>query len=198
MKQGETLLFIKSTCNSLKFLSFPSDVRPTRSRAFVNTNAPSSDEERKCEGMLTIINFVFPTWTLFISDTNLSFYYTETDNFVQPAVPKVSISVNCKRLCFLFLLFWLMIWLINLFLSCVGAWAGSRWSADLLCSSGFHFPGSHWLVVLQVWASHSSLRGRLLDTKVGLFFNLFVYSHFWRYLKHNVCNIVILHISPIT
>lgn len=51
MKQGETLLFIQSTCNSLKFLSFPSDVRPTRSRAFVNTNAPSSDEERKCEGI---------------------------------------------------------------------------------------------------------------------------------------------------
>ncbi|XP_036937563.1 disks large-associated protein 5 isoform X2 [Acanthopagrus latus] len=37
----------------------PADVRPTRSRAFVN--APSSDEDRKCE---------------------------ETDNFVQPAEPK--------------------------------------------------------------------------------------------------------------
>ncbi|KAM8730592.1 disks large-associated protein 5 isoform 2-T2 [Acanthopagrus schlegelii] len=37
----------------------PADVRPTRSRAFIN--APSSDEDRKCE---------------------------ETDNFVQPAEPK--------------------------------------------------------------------------------------------------------------
>lgn len=78
---------------------------------------------------------------------------------------------------------------------------GSCWSAVLfvfVCSQGFRLPGSHWLVILQVRASHSSLSRRLPYTKVCLFPLLFVYRICWRYLRTlESFSIILLHISQL-
>lgn len=182
--------------------------------------APPSDREGDCKGIAEcwqrlvicfshVVN-CFNFWHLFI----FPFWYIENvKNTVQPAVPKVSISVfytwatcdfkiNNKKLTSVSLLF----------LSCVGTGAEGAWDAgargktlspqpdtllwgggpsscwlypcwrSIFCSQGFHLPGSHWLAVLQVRASHSSISRRLPYTKVCLFPLLFSYC--WRYLKH--------------
>lgn len=71
---------------------------------------------------------------------------------------------------------------------------GSCWSF-IFCSWWFHLPGSHWLAILQVWASYSSISRRLPNTKV-YFPSFKLLLKIFKTLKSSN-NFILLHVRTI-